>query len=167
MFRLILARRPSSYSDSTGSTGAALVLRRRFGRGAGGALRLRDVGSGSRIDVVVGIEVRIDLVGLLVVGVGLVRDRLLLSSAERESGPRAPGSPPPGAARRRRQPRRTRGRPAPRRRRRLCGNQPTKSFLGDDVAALAPSGRRNHLPVNLISTQFGAVVRILIRVDFF
>ena len=46
LFRLILARRPSSYSDSTGSTGAALVLRRRFGRGAGGAPRLRDVGSG-------------------------------------------------------------------------------------------------------------------------
>ena len=37
LFRLILARRPSSYSDRTGSTGAALVLRRRFGRGAGGA----------------------------------------------------------------------------------------------------------------------------------
>ncbi len=51
LFRLILARRPSSYSDKMGSTGAALVLRRCLGRGAGGALRgrLRDVGSGSRI----------------------------------------------------------------------------------------------------------------------
>ena len=40
LFRLILARRPNSYSDSTGSTGAALFLRRRFGRGAGGAFLL-------------------------------------------------------------------------------------------------------------------------------
>ena len=37
-----------------------------------------------------------------------------------------------------------RGPPPPRRRasRRLCENQPTKSFLGDDVAALAPSSRK-------------------------
>ena len=56
---------------------------------------------------------------------------------------RAPaGRRRPGAARRRPRPRRTRGRPAPRRRRRLCENQPTKSFLGDDVAALAPSSRK-------------------------
>ena len=40
-------------------------------------------------DVVVGIEVRIDLVGLLVVGVGILVDRRLLSGAEREAGPRA------------------------------------------------------------------------------
>ena len=40
-------------------------------------------------DVVVGIEVRIDLVGLLVVGVGVVLDRRLLGRAEREAGPRA------------------------------------------------------------------------------
>ena len=41
-------------------------------------------------DVVVGIEVRIDLVGLLVVGVGVLVDRRLLGRAQRESGPRAP-----------------------------------------------------------------------------
>ena len=40
-------------------------------------------------DVVVGIEVRVDLVALLVVGVGLVLDRRLLGRAEREAGPRA------------------------------------------------------------------------------
>ena len=66
---------------------------------------MRDVGSGSRIvtcdvevrsgsvrgsrrwgHIIIGIEVRI--VGLLVVGVDVVRDRLFLSSTERESGPR-------------------------------------------------------------------------------
>ena len=35
------------------------------------------------------IEVRINLVGLLVVGVGVVLDRRLLGRAEREAGPRA------------------------------------------------------------------------------
>ena len=40
--------------------------------------------------IIIGIEVRIDLVGLLVVGVGVVLDRrLLLGRAEREAGPRA------------------------------------------------------------------------------
>ena len=41
----------------------------------------------------------------------------------------------------------------------------TKSFLGDDVAALAPSsGKEPTSPRNLISTQLGAVIGILVVV---
>ena len=121
-------------------------------------------------DVVVGIEVRIDLVGLLVVGVGVLVDRRrLLSSAERESRPR---------------PARAAAAPAPRDDAGSDGGLEGALLLAVVVAcvkinplshfsamtwprSLRRAVRNRHLHVNLISTQVFAVVRVLVGVDFF
>ena len=120
-------------------------------------------------DVVVGIEVRINLVGLLVVGVGVLVDGRFLSGAERESRPRAA---------------RAAAAPAPRDDAGGHGGLEGALLLAVVVACveinplshfsamtwprwLRRAVRNRHLHVNLISTQLGAVVGVLIRVDLF
>ena len=117
-------------------------------------------------DVVVGIEVRINLVGLLVVGVGLALEGSFLGRAEREAGPRAP---------------RAAAAAAPRDDAGGHGGLEGALLLAVVVACveinplshfsamtwprwLRRAVRNRHLHVNLISTQGNAVIGILVVV---